>query len=1788
MSTLRVVEDLRRKKNRQRPSRRKTRKNALIQEPDTSLSSYLDQPDVISEILSSTMPINAQTREDFPSIPLRYSNSASSFPRPLNAINDDQFHDDNNNYYSNSISPTTINNNNNNNNETSPSTNSPPPAIASISLSDMIAEKKVPVFSTISKDMKKKVARLPDPNEFEQKVLDRIQKEYIDGEIDLSLNSPSLYKGLKKGAQIARRRSLFAKRRPFLKKTSHVKEKQPSLTKQIKPSSSSLQPPPKSTISSLPKSAVSTLVSGTSESIYSSGSSSGSITNRSDSTNISESIGDRTIRSGTNIEINKKKEIHVDTLTKLQDDDENVKDLNDDNNTKVDNADKKNEKQVKNVTEPPRTATSSTTPPKTASSTRIFEKIDTIQEEPEYGEDYRKDRFALPPPEIPVHDVLVKNRIEDEMIDLNQKLEEAALRQQQSIETIEKDVRKKARKLLHYQEVHHIQSKIQYQHAVQKVEAIDDTIEKKMQEARDSLPADFMFKRGLGAFVMARGAEVIFKVFKRFTNQILHSGIEHWQQYIEMHRKAEKIRAAIEIQKIVRGSLARNDLKLRKAEKIIQDEREQDRLARLYKKRYDAAKLIQAHVRGNIGRKIVAKMKKRLSSVYVIQRFIRMTQAKFFLLAKRAMWEKRKKSATAIQACWRGCKGRYRAKIVRKIRRAEKYVEYEKEKHENLQEIFKQEGAAVSIQLWWTMVRLRHEFLRLRKLMKRRRVMVLQRSYRCYRARCELARRREAKRLEDIRIDKAAKLVQAAFHRKQAYKKVRQLINDQEQKKKEHDEYLMHQKDEKKIHLVGGVDLNLTKMRRRMFKARKLLNPFESKREEKAALKIQAAFRGMKSRKRLREVRKQHHLDYRRELKHKRLEASKTIQRFWRGLVGRRLFLKARRVRMAIRVQARFRGWKGRQIALEVGIRWYAAIRIQALFRGFVQRSHFTEYCRHQTLVKTSAIRIQKYIRGFTCRQKYGEKLERERYLAEIRMRGRTELEACAIIARDKLLLKASKAKAKFDGATQALFQILTGLSKSKDGVAPKSFLKLAKETKMIDDKRIKLNTCDLAVSKAKGISKANGTGTGAGNLTHAELVYALQYLANKKYPKLESLRRHEGDDARFNKFCYEFIFTNGRGNAKEKKQALKRLPTYLRPLVAKMNDIQNAYLGKYARKIQGHMRGEFGRNLFEVQKRRILQERERNKMIRASLMISKRQRILKARKVVGSMAAKIIQKFVDPLTGDMYYYNPRTKQRSYDKPEILGKQDVEKPFILPDKHYEFVVNCASCKRKVATVLCDPCGDAYCDDCFKSLHSKGNKSKHHKDAIPMCSFCDYQACTRFDRFHKQWCDSCYEHVYEDTAQAKTFTWNILPCSECEERACKWRCLECDDCYCTKCFGKVHRTGNRALHRNVPLAYYTVKMENQKLAMEREAKRKIAAAEAAKRMAVDDKMKLEFIARKLQAIWRGRKGRADGKKYLKQERKKMRVLYKKTKEDNKTRKTMSYGLKSLIGVEEILETDDAETRARKERSLLRDPNKAMKHFQEHAFEFQIKGEEGKLLPFKVNCYHLEVEFETLGDLRDHLKPGDYIRIGYADHTINMDTEERNYTHQFMCLDRPWANADLLDANIYKMRPPARKIGLSAEIGSLAADATKGIRGVLAETRGSLIKRVSKKIGGANKMFKSKLLDKAANYYDAVSQREMSKSLQEERTPGAFEKERRYWTENYDEWGTPSWYNRITDETVSEKPECLLNKEEMKEFKAKEAIRIAKEEELKAQKRELEWKKKQRAKAKAGRGRGGRRR
>jgi hypothetical protein len=1607
-----------------------------------------------------------------------------------------------------------------------------------------------PVFSTMSHAMKKKVARLPDPNEFEQKCLDTFEKRFIKGQVDLSLESPMLYSGLKKGAKVARRRKhsgkdLAASRSLFKRK----KKPQASVPKMPSPSKAQAKPSENEGKAAATKAAEETEggVPGREKE-----ETDGPPTEGGAAPNVAVAApsGDSQVASPP----------------------ENRKKL------------------------------------KTANSDRIFEEIDASQPTVAYGEDYRNDRFSIPldrgagPPKLtPPHEELVVQHYEDEMKKLTGELGDIERQNELENRGLKRLVKVQKVRVLAFQDKEHEETKMSFDTVGETIQKIDDTIEQKLKEARDSLPENFLFEHGLGKFVKERGANTVLKCFRRLQNQLLHTGMEHWQSFLKMERHAEKVWATIVLQKIARGFLARLEMELIRKEKIIQDEREHDRLARLFKLRYDSAVYIQKMYRGKLGRRFVRNQYLRIESALVIQRFVRYTQSKFLLLMKRAMWLRKNGAATIIQCCWRGMKGRYRARIVRKIRRAEKMVEWEEEKHFVLQDAFKKEGAAVQIQYWWIMVRLRHEFLRMRKLLKRRRVSVLQRAYRCYRARVRAAELR-AIRDEKLAKDNAAALsIQKAWHRKRAYMRVRAKLRQIEEEKAKHLEKLKHQGEERKIHLkilsdITGdpIDINMTTVHRKLFHLRKMLNPFEKAREEKAALKLQKCFRGMRARKRLGANRQEHHLEYRRNLKLKRLEASKTIQRFWRGLVGRRLFLKARRIRMAIRVQARFRGWKGRQLALVRGIQWYAAIRIQASFRGYYQRIHFQEYVRQTKLTIRSATTIERIARGFICRMHYEKELERQRWLSELRMRGRTELQACALLARDHLLLKEAKKSKKFKGATQALFHKLCEMSRSKEGISNSMFLKLGKECGFVDNRRVKLNTLDLAISKAKGNSKTNGTGTGAGNLTYPEFAFALRYLADTRYKKTEAVRRQTGSDARMVKFCFAHILTDGTGDAKMKRQHLKKhIPKWVHPFCKRMDELQDEYLGLYARKIQGHIRGEIGRNMYAAAKVRIKKERERTKMIRASLMISKHQRIRKAKRVLANMAGQIIQKYVDPKTGFFYYYNPRTGHRSVKKPEILGSQDVAKPFELPDKHTEYVVLCANCSTKSAKVFCEPCGDAYCNDCFTTLHSKGKKASHHRDKMPMCSYCEYQAATRYDRFHKQFCDSCYDYQYEDTMQAKTYTHIVLPCCECNARACKWRCKECEDVFCTPCFGKIHSSGKRALHTNIPLTYYTVKMESQRLAMEREAKRKIAAAEKESRMGIVRQEKLEYIARKLQALWRGRQGRAEGKAYLKVERKKMRHHYRQSKVDNNTKKTAKYMAASIFGVEKILETDTPRTRARKERALLRDPTKALKHLNEHAFEFQIK-EEGKLLPHLVNCYPQEVEFETLGDLRDHLKPGDRVRIGVADsYVINVesdvdpdkDEEEksgRKYTHQFMCLDRPWATEKLLNTKIYKLRPPPRKIGLNAELKKLAMEKTKGLRGVYSESTGAFFGKLSNAAATVGKATGIGMAKKAADFYKNTADRAISHSLQPERTPGAFEKERRYWTENDNGDGTFYYYNRITDETTWEKPECLLNAAEMKEFKRKEAEKKAREDEIAAQKQMLEFKKAQREKAKAGRG------
>ena len=49
---------------------------------------------------------------------------------------------------------------------------------------------------------------------------------------------------------------------------------------------------------------------------------------------------------------------------------------------------------------------------------------------------------------------------------------------------------------------------------------------------------------------------------------------------------------------------------------------------------------------------------------------------------------------------------------------------------------------------------------------------------------------------------------------------------------------------------------------------------------------------------------------------------------------------------------------------------------------------------------------------------------------------------------------------------------------------------------------------------------------------------------------------------------------------------------------------------------------------------------------------------------------------------------------------------------------------------------------------------------------------------------------------------------MMQCSECSQCAAQWRCNNCKDIYCSRCFVKLHQRGHRIKHEGQPLPYYT--------------------------------------------------------------------------------------------------------------------------------------------------------------------------------------------------------------------------------------------------------------------------------------------------------------------------------------------------------------------------------------------
>ena len=100
---------------------------------------------------------------------------------------------------------------------------------------------------------------------------------------------------------------------------------------------------------------------------------------------------------------------------------------------------------------------------------------------------------------------------------------------------------------------------------------------------------------------------------------------------------------------------------------------------------------------------------------------------------------------------------------------------------------------------------------------------------------------------------------------------------------------------------------------------------------------------------------------------------------------------------------------------------------------------------------------------------------------------------------------------------------------------------------------------------------------------------------------------------------------------------------------------------------------------------------------------------------------------------------------------------------------------------------------------------------------------------------------------------------------------KWYCENCNDYFCSKCFGRIHRKGRRALHSYIQLRYFTPEMKELRDFKEREERRKIEEEKRKQKLIEEQKIKTIYVTIKLQSLFRKNRDKAKVDVMLKEKR-----------------------------------------------------------------------------------------------------------------------------------------------------------------------------------------------------------------------------------------------------------------------------------------------------------------------------
>ena len=810
---------------------------------------------------------------------------------------------------------------------------------------------------------------------------------------------------------------------------------------------------------------------------------------------------------------------------------------------------------------------------------------------------------------------------------------------------------------------------------------LGDIIVDKMRRDRLDLPIEFLRALGRFDYIKERACIAIVFLLKRVLQRTERLALQHWARVIDFLKVEHLHNAATDITRIARGYLACKETKERRHQKRIQDDAEMERNRTHAEKCRFAAIGMQRIIRGYRCRGFASRARRRKNAATRIQTVIRRIQAKVLVESIIAENILLFESASTIQRSWRCFRARVLYGLKRRIRRVEMGVKWEREKREQVRLQFERKGAAILISRWWRMLKVRMQFLRYRKLNKGRRALRIQCAFRCYRARVALAARAADHKAWLNRRDNAAAKIQSIYRRNKAIEHVQELRDAFDKQRKEREQRIQdaHQDKIKEITFMGKTQkVNMTQIHKRLFSAKKIIRSavgIQKNLEIKACIRMQAVFRGNRTRKRLAQARMEHHLKLRRELKLARQAATLRVQTRWRANVQRRIFLRRKRRLAATLIQKTWRAMKGRCRAMEYLQSTFSARDIQRVWRGTLGRRIAFGHKSQRKRLGACAMKIQNIARQFLARAKFDRTRERNRYLEEMGLMGKEEFRVCRSYHRDKLILKSfSSRSSKKKGVEQkdptgvawTLFQELASggrkgahgaseggesdLKKVEIRVSNTVIARLCNDSQIVDERRIKRATIGTLFAKAK--SKQND------KLNFAEFHYLMKLLAIARYPKVELIRQHAGEEAQLIKLCCDHLF--GGDNPKKHRRQLR---TKMLRRMAKVLDKEcDAELAHYVTLMQAVSRGVACRHRFAKLLANHHLHEERQRLERAAMLIEAHLRKVFARAGAEKLASKTIQKFVDPVTKEAYYYNPKTGVTSWDKPDILGKGDVQDP----------------------------------------------------------------------------------------------------------------------------------------------------------------------------------------------------------------------------------------------------------------------------------------------------------------------------------------------------------------------------------------------------------------------------------------------------------------------------------------------------------------------------------------------